>query len=369
MIWLARYRSLRYVAIFLLISLPFVFIHVRNEVNFSYYLKSYGLLFSVYVFGVAFHQFVKICKSIPVLFKHLILLNLIFLAIALLALLIPALKDRFWYVTAVTSGMKSIPRLKMLTYEPSYYSILLVPIVTYYYLKMILLKMNNKVFFFLILAIPLLLSLSFGVVLGLLLTFIFLFLSDIKLFSLRQQFPLYLLLGSVGLLILFVITLQMFPNNVFFVRMANVFEGNDNSFRGRTFDSFYLGWKIAAEKSILFGSGPGQTKLLGLDFFKVFYDSQNFVESEIAIPDSVGDTLAVFGIVGVLIRVCVHTYFFFKTRVYANFYRLGLFIFVFIYQFTGSYLTNISEYVIWILAFSPALFSEFDKVNVYHSNS
>jgi hypothetical protein len=33
---------------------------------------------------------------------------------------------------------------------------------------------------------------------------------------------------------------------------------------------------------------------------------------------------------------------------------------MFIYQFTGSFMTNIAEYVIWVLAYTPA-FREFDK--------
>ena len=216
---------------------------------------------------------------------------------------------------------------------------------------------------------PLLLSLSFGVILGLVLALVFLFISDVKLFSLRQRIPFYFLVGIALLMITFIVILKVYPENLFFVRMANVFVGKDNSFKGRTFDSFYLGWKIAAEKSLIFGTGPGQTKLIGLEFFKEFYNHPGFVESEIAIPNSIGDTLAVFGLLGVFIRLVVELYFFFVTQVYKNFYRLGLFIFVFIYQFTGSYLTNIAEYVIWILAFAPHLFKEFDKVNVYKFNS
>jgi hypothetical protein len=46
--------------------------------------------------------------------------------------------------------------------------------------------------------------------------------------------------------------------------------------------------------------------------------------------------------------------------VWRNYYRLLLFTFIFIYQFTGSFITNVAEYVIWIMAFTP-VFREFDK--------
>jgi hypothetical protein len=217
------------------------------------------------------------------------------------------------------------------------------------------------------LTIPLLLSLSFGVILGVALSLLLLFMSDIKLFILKKKFSIYIIYGGVFAMLLFIVFLQLFPDNVFFVRIANVFSGKDTSFNGRTFDSFYLGWKIADEKSILFGAGPGQVKSIGLGFFKEFYNYSSFTKSEIRIPNSVGDTLAIFGVLGVLIRMTLEIVFFFKTKVYTNFLRLSLFIFVFIYQFTGSFITNIAEYVIWIMAFSPWLFKEFDKESVYRN--
>jgi hypothetical protein len=152
-----------------------------------------------------------------------------------------------------------------------------------------------------------------------------------------------------------------FPDNVIFTRISNVFAGKDTSFKGRTFDSFYLGAEIAREKSLLFGVGPGQVKVLGLDNFINFYHYTNFTMEEVGIPNAVGDTLATFGIVGLLLRFCLEIYFFFSTKVMHNYYRLSLFLFVFIYQFTGSFLVNIAEYVIWLMAFHQGIFEEFDK--------
>jgi hypothetical protein len=365
LIWLSRFPSINFLLWFFIVSLPFAVVHILLGVQLLSYIKSYLLLLSVFIFCVSFYQFLKNCHSLGNIFKNITVLNVFFVFIALIALFIPVLKERFWYNNAITSGIEGINRLKLLTYEPSYYSILFVPIVLYYFLKMLLLKLPNSSLVFIMLAIPLLLSLSFGVILGLTLTFILLFLSDIKLFTLKKKTPIYLFYFSILLFIVFIVAIAFFPDNVFFLRIANVFSGKDISFNGRTFDSFYLGWKIAAEKSILFGVGPGQVKSIGLDFFKEFYNYTLFTESDIGIPNSLGDTLAVFGIVGVIIRLTLQILFFFKTKVYNNFYRLGLFIFAFIFQFTGSFITNIAEYVIWIMAFSPWLFTEFDKIKVY----
>ena len=160
------------------------------------------------------------------------------------------------------------------------------------------------------------------------------------------------------------ILLQFFGDSVFVVRLANVFSGKDISFRGRTFDSFYLGWQIESKKSIWFGCGFGQVKEIGTDIFNTFYNTGIYTTDNVGIPNSLGDTLATLGIAGVFLRLFLEVYFFFKTKVYSNYYRLSLFIFIFIYQFTGSFITNIAEYSIWIIAFHKNIFEEFDKVTI-----
>jgi hypothetical protein len=60
------------------------------------------------------------------------------------------------------------------------------------------------------------LSLSFGVILGLILSLTFLFLSDIKLFTLRKKFPLYFIYGIILLFVSLIVVLVFFPDNVFF---------------------------------------------------------------------------------------------------------------------------------------------------------
>lgn len=116
-------------------------------------------------------------------------------------------------------------------------------------------------------------------------------------------------------------------------------------------------------KSLLFGCGLGQIKVLGMDLFTRFY-VHPFTLDTLNIPNSMAETLAMYGIVGMLGRLALEIYLFFKTRVYLNYYRLSLFLFIFIYQFTGSFLANSAEYVIWIMAFA-GVFSQFDKERVH----
>jgi hypothetical protein len=148
-----------------------------------------------------------------------------------------------------------------------------------------------------------------------------------------------------------------------------VFAGQDTSFRGRTTDSFFIAWQIALKKSVLFGCGPGQIKVLGVDILKHFYRSNNYTSANTIIPNVLAETLAIYGLTGLFLRLGTEIYLFFRTRVYSNYYRLALFLFIFIYQFTGSYVTNIAEYIIWILAFNPGLFAEFNKTGVVDAAS
>ena len=58
-IWLYRYPSFNLLYVFVICSIPFVLVHLLNGVDVLKYIKSYLLLFSVYIFSVAFYQFFK----------------------------------------------------------------------------------------------------------------------------------------------------------------------------------------------------------------------------------------------------------------------------------------------------------------------
>ena len=359
-LWLLIHHSAKPILYFFPVILPFAIIHFINGVNTYFYIRSLVLLLAIYIFVIAFQHFLKICHTLRTLYKNILLINALFVVFAMLVLFIPSLTSKFWYANEITTGVIGIKRLQMLTYEPSYYSSLLVPIALYYYLKVMLRQLPNTYTYLMLVSIPLLLSLSFGVILGLTFSLLFTLLSGFKTFFPNKNIPLYLITGGIILLLLLVAFVQIFPENVFVVRITNVLLGRDTSFNGRTTDSFFLGWSIAEKKSIWFGVGLGQVKEIGLPIFTVFYN-YDFTIDMIGIPNSVADTLATFGLVGVFIRLTVEVYFFFKTKVFTNYYRLSLFLFVFIYQFTGSFLTNTAEYVIWILAFAPGIFREFDR--------
>ena len=347
--------------LFVTISLAFACIHIFNGVNFLYYLQSWTILLATYIFCVAFYIFLSTAGNLRPLFRDLLAINAVLLVIALIFLAIPGLRDITWYNNAITSGTKSLRRLRLFTYEASYYSTLLVPLFLYYCLKATILTSPQKWLYLALIMIPLLLSLSFGVILGLGIAVISVYLSDLRLLTENRKAIRNIVVFTSAAVFGVILFYKLDPTNVLFKRLSNVFEGQDTSFRGRTTDSFFIAWEIASKKSILFGCGPGQVKVLGVDILRHFYRTNIFSTANTTIPNVLAETLAVYGLIGVFLRVGVELWLFFRTRVYSNYYRLALFLFIFIYQFTGSYITNIAEYVIWILAFHPDLFPEFAR--------
>jgi hypothetical protein len=165
------------------------------------------------------------------------------------------------------------------------------------------------------------------------------------------------LFASVFSGLAFVIVYFFFRNSALLIRLGNVFSGRDLSGRGRTFDSFTIANKILGEHDKYWGIGLGQVKVRGTAIIQDYYlYNMDFVAT---IPNAVAETFAVFGWAGVALRLFIEIFLFFYTKVWTNYYRLWLFFFIFIYQFTGSFITNVAEYVIWILAFTN-VFTEFN---------
>jgi len=267
-----------------------------------------------------------------------------------------------WSVYDVSTGLLQFPRLSLFTYEPSYYSTLLIPLAFYYYLKIIFFKYPNAGYIFFMVSFPLIISFSLGAIMGIAISFGILFFPDIRSFFMKKNVAVYAFTAGLIIIAAAVIVYYLYPDNPLYVRIRNIFIGKDTSFKGRSSDAFKLAWSVAQEKSIYFGIGLGQLKLIGVQIWNDFYNTVFNVNS-ITIPNAVAETFAIYGIAGLIIRFSLEWYFFFRTKTYSNYYRLGLFIFIFIYQFTGSYFFNIAEYVIWTFAFSQ-VFEEFNRKNI-----
>ena len=135
------------------------------------------------------------------------------------------------------------------------------------------------------------------------------------------------------------------PNPVS-ARFLQVATGSDSSTQSRTVFSFIAANAVATSKSVWWGAGMGQGKLVDFSDLGIGFTSS-------VIPNAVAGTYAEFGLIGVLVRLAVAFVLFSKTRVHRSSYRTAMFVVAFITQFTGSYLADVQEYVLWFLAFYP----------------
>lgn len=349
-------RSLLYPAF---IVLPFSIIHYSMGVDFKTFAISHALFASTVIFVVAAYIYISRYSSLKEVMRKILIFNFILVLIAIPFYFMEYKYQKiFWYTNLFTT-QNPFTRLALFTFEASYYSLLLIPVAYYFLFEAGFNKqLKHKGMILVMTFVPFLLSLSFGVLGGTLLTAVIMFWFNRHLFArYRTLFNLlsaFVVLSIFAGLILFI----FFPKSLPVVRIANIFTGYDTSSRGRTIEAFEIGWLVAKTKSIWFGCGLGQAKLLLPDIMHNHFAYWGQLEVY-RIPNTMAETLAIFGIFGVMVRLTVIVYLFFKTRVNKNYLQLSLFLFIFIYQFTGSYITNVVEYVIWIFAFTN-VFPEFN---------
>jgi hypothetical protein len=347
---------------------PFFIIHFIQVVDTRTYIISIINYTAVYIFCQAFYTFLKKFNNAEKIFSRILIINFLLCLIAI-PVYFSSYNELLWMPRTLINGVTSNSRLKLFTYEASYYAALFTPLFFFYLLQLILHQNKIKSWLLLpMLFLPYLLSFSIGVTGSVLVAMMLTWLLYFRILT-RKKRLLNLLILTGGLLVpVCTLLLIFYPQNSIFLRIANILSGNDTSGNGRTAEAFMLAWQILEQKSIAWGVGPGQIKILGGDIIRSYY-LYPLDYTTIAIPNAVAETMAIFGWIGLSLRILIELFFFFYTRVWTNYYRLLLFLFIFLYQFTGSFITNIAEYVIWILAFTNA-FPAFDvKKNSPEPNS
>jgi hypothetical protein len=361
-VWILLTRKKEVLFPFIMILLPFVVIHIMIVgVEMKSYLLSLGNLMLVYIFCQAVYTFLKVCDNPEKIFRRLLILNFILCLIAIPIYFTPYF-NWLWLEQSISAGLISVRRLRLFTYEPSYYAMLFTPIF-FFYLLQYFSRLNtiSNGWLFLMLFVPYVLSFSVGVIGAALVAGIITWLVYfVRLTRKRRILNAIVYTGaffgsSIVILVLF------FRHNPLFSRLGNIFSGRDTSGKGRTIDAFILANKILETGNEFWGIGIGQIKIVGENIIRSYYMyNPGFA---VAIPNAVAETWAMFGSVGVSLRILIEVFLFFYTRVWSNYYRLLLFLFIFVYQFTGSFITNTTEYVIWVMAFTN-VFKEFDVVPV-----
>ncbi|MEO7522571.1 MAG: hypothetical protein ABIT58_00675 [Ferruginibacter sp.] len=356
--WVLRQRKSEIILPFLVCLSPFIIIHLILGVDVKTYLVSILNYTLVYIFCQAFYTFLKVASDKERIFKKLLYINFILCLIAI-PIYFTSFNTLLWMQETITTGIESSLRLKLFTYEASYYALLFTPLFFFFFTQLLLGQNKTKTWMLLLLILlPYLLSFSFGTIACIFISCLFVWLFHFKKLMNRKRvlnlFALTMLVSILALLALWI----FIPGNSLFLRIENIFLGKDTSGNGRTSEAFLLATWIIDLKSHAFGIGAGQIKILGAQIIKDFY-LYPFDYTNIAIPNAAAETLTIFGWVGFSLRLLLQLALFVYTKVWTNYFRLFLFSFIFVYQFTGSFITNIAEYVIWILAFTN-VFVQFD---------
>lgn len=353
--WLLQNKFYKELVIASIVLSCFALMHLYAGVDSrKVYLLSFINLFLCVVSAIAAFRFFSTSRNNFSLLRPIILINFLLTLVSLGFLFVGDWKDIFWYTRPMFKDVESIPRLKMFTYEASYYSYLLAPLVIFACYSFLITNIKKSLPMLLMVVIPLILSFSFGVMASLVIAFpiSLLFFS----FGNRPQVGFikkswFVLAGIAGLLVLVYL---IWPQMILFKRANNILQGADTSGRGRTSESFMLAWDLISNKDYWFGIGLGQSKIMGRQLMEQLYGIYD-PAVVFRIPNSMAETLATFGIIGVCIKLVLQVFLFVKCKVYQYFTSVWLFLFLFIYQFTGSYLSNLAEWILWAMVFSNFL--------------
>ncbi|AXY77481.1 hypothetical protein D3H65_27395 [Paraflavitalea soli] len=358
--WVLTVRRREILLPFFLLLSPFVLLHISTGADPKTYIISLLNITMVYIFCQTVYTFLKIQKNLEQIFRSILIVNFILCLIA-----IPFYKTSyyglFWIEQFLTEGVDNFRRLRMFTYEASYYATLFVPVFFFFFLQIIFRQNRiNTWLLMLMLALPYILSFSMGVIGAMVFAVFIIFSLYLGSLARKRRVITLAIYSMTGLAALLVVLTLFFPGNALFSRIENILAGQDLSGQGRTTDAFILAKRLLALKNECWGIGFGQVKMIGEDIIRGYYGYPPDY-NVISIPNATAETLAILGWIGVSIRILAELALFCFTRVWTNYYRLLLFSFVFLYQFTGSFVTNIAEYVIWILAFTNS-FPQFNVV-------
>jgi hypothetical protein len=342
-LWLYLKRQHWLTTKFLLILSPFILAHLSIGIgSYVYYLRSLLLLWTVFIAVYALCWGLLNTRNIDRLFDELIALNFGLTLLALACRYTPV-RDLFWMDRSDTlAGTSHLLRLSMFTSEPSAYAELMLPLIIFTALRLLANRGKRNALYFAMISFPFLLTQSFG---GLSISFAALGVTLMTSYRRLLKRPRSLII--VAFLLSAFAALLFIPNPLG-ARVFQVLSGNDSSTQSRTTMSFFVAYTVAASKSIWWGVGLGQGKIIDVSDLGVGFDVG-------IIPNAVAGTFAELGIVGVIARLTVEVVLFFKSKVYLNSFSLAMFVAAFIVQFTGSHLMDVQQYLMWCFAFFPLL--------------
>jgi hypothetical protein len=346
-IWLYLKGQRWLTAKLLLVLSPFILAHLLLGIpDPADYARTLLHWWTVYIAVFAICWSLRKCWNLGRLFEQLIVLNFCAAIIALIIRPTP-LRLLLWMDTdPFTGGAAHLLRLNLFTHEPSAYAELMLPLLVFAFLRLLRDRRKRSAGYLMMIVLPFLLCQSFGgISIGVAGIGVSLMTGYRRLLrgSKSRFIFLFLAISASALLLT--------PNPIS-RRVLQVATGADGSANARTTSAYIAAYTVASSKSLWWGAGLSQTK--SFDFSDL---GLGLVAG--SIPNEVAGVFAEFGLIGVMAMLAVEIYLFFKTRVYRNSFRIAMFVVAFLQQATGSYATDVQQYLMWFLAFYP-FYPEFD---------
>lgn len=347
-------------AAILLVLLAYAAIHLLQGVEVQDYVVSWTYFLLLLFSGFAAFDYLSSSDiQFDRFFRTMAIAAIVLLGVGVVVLF-TSWTDIFWKVHRFIADGQKVPRFQGLSYEPSHLALTLSPILLYFLWKVIIRFSAKYVLYLIAVAVPIGLSVSFGFAAAFGAAMIVTILIVVVYF---QKFRIILVAPLVSMLLAGAIIVSF--ENPLSKRIAYMLEGNDTSVNGRTWEAFMLGYQCAETENIWWGIGLGQIKYVGEEVIRPYYaalDPEGYSKESwptMAIPNSMAETLAIFGIIGVLLKIGFQLFCFVRFKVFANYFNLSVFFFLFVYQMMGSFILSATEIIMWSFAFAK-VFPEFD---------
>lgn len=364
LLWVLKFKVLttkylRFYAILSGIIVLYAIIHFVQGVLVLDYIQSTVFFLVLIASGiVGYHFLISQHIQTEKIFQWLSLMSGLMLLLGVAVFFTP-FREVFWTNHTFT-GKGFLWRFQALSYEPSHLALTLSPIFLYFFCKLLRKFTVKSVIYLLIVSIPIALTVSFGFGASLAVTvFVLMIFSALNFKRLPTRWGVLSLIGLLGIMAVYLV-----PNPLS-ERIDHILAGNDTSVNGRTTEAYSLAWQCAETKNIWFGIGLGQIKYVAEDVIRPYYEAMDPVGYSkenwpvLNIPNAMAETLAIFGITGLVLKIAFQLFCFWKFSLYKNLFNLSLFAFIFSYQMMGSFIFSSTEIMMWVMAFAR-IYPEFD---------
>lgn len=357
LLWLIYHKKITYLIITFTLLLSYMilqYLTFEPKLIKDYFLGAFYFYTSVIVGIFTYYYFNREILGKNQIEKALlsVLYVNITLTVAAIILYFTPLRDIMWHTSTNINSLGEV-RLKLLYYEPSHASFVFIFFSLYLLLKTIFFPSKKYLILLVSTAASVFLGKSLGTIGAMFIAMAFG--SLIFAVPLIRKYNKQIVLAlATGVLIIPLLAGSITS------RLEKFLEGGDNSGNVRLIYATLSAYHMVEKYNYYFGVGFGQDKKYITEFTSKF---AGYAGNRL--PNTFASTLSTVGVFGIALKYLFLLYFFFKTRVYSNIFRLITFFYLLIYSFTGGWMFNVYEFVLWAFAFSQNAFSEFDRRNIF----